>query len=42
MVESERISDRILVAVDGSPPAQAAASLAIQIAASQKLPIHGL
>jgi nucleotide-binding universal stress UspA family protein len=42
MAESERMSDRVLAAIDGSLPAQAAASLAIQIAASQKLPIHGL
>jgi nucleotide-binding universal stress UspA family protein len=42
MAESERMCDRILVAMDGSLPAQAAASLAIQIAASQNLSIRGL
>jgi nucleotide-binding universal stress UspA family protein len=42
MAESERMSNRILVAIDGSLPAQAAASLAIQIAPSQNLSIRGL
>jgi nucleotide-binding universal stress UspA family protein len=42
MAESERMCDRILVAMDGSLSAQAAASLAIQIAPSQNLSIRGL
>lgn len=42
MAESERMSDTILVAIDGSLSAQAAASLAIQMAPSQDLSIRGL
>jgi nucleotide-binding universal stress UspA family protein len=36
------MTDTVLVATDGSPPAQAAALLAIQIAQCQKWPIRGL
>jgi nucleotide-binding universal stress UspA family protein len=42
MPDTDIASNRILVAQDGSPVAQAAASAAIQIAQSQNLMVHGL
>lgn len=42
MLERDGISDTILVAQDGSPAAQAAAGVAIQLARSQNLLIQGL
>jgi nucleotide-binding universal stress UspA family protein len=40
--ETDNTSNMILVAQDGSPPAQAAASVAIQIAQSRNLALRGL
>jgi len=42
MQEQIRQSDTILIALDGSLPAQAAAKVAIQIAKAQDLEVHGL
>jgi nucleotide-binding universal stress UspA family protein len=42
MIEKEEPTNRILVATDGSPAAEAAASIAIQVAAGQNLVVHGL
>jgi nucleotide-binding universal stress UspA family protein len=42
MAETNDGQQTILVAADGSPAAEAAASVAIQIAASQNLAVHGL
>jgi nucleotide-binding universal stress UspA family protein len=41
-MESIYVPDTILVALDGSPSAQAAASVAFEIAQSQNLRIQGL
>jgi nucleotide-binding universal stress UspA family protein len=42
MTEKEKPTGKILVAADGSPAAEVAAGVAIQVAAGQKLPVHGL
>jgi nucleotide-binding universal stress UspA family protein len=42
MTETERGTSKIVVAQDGSPAALAAAGIAIQIAQSQDLSVHGL
>jgi nucleotide-binding universal stress UspA family protein len=42
MTETETRTNEIIVAVDGSPAALAAAGIAIQIARSQALSVHGL
>src|SRR5215813_15056203 len=42
MAEQGRAAETIVVAHDGSPAAQSAASIAIQIAQSQQLPIRGV
>jgi nucleotide-binding universal stress UspA family protein len=42
MAETDRETNEILVAQDGSPAALAAAGIAIQIAQSQDLSVHGL
>jgi nucleotide-binding universal stress UspA family protein len=42
MMQQDQPSDTILVALDGSPPAESAANVAIQVAHSQNLAIRGL
>jgi nucleotide-binding universal stress UspA family protein len=42
MTETERGTNEIVVAQDGSPAARAAAAIAMQIAQSQDLSVHGL